>query len=164
MKHLSPELAQTLFQSTDIPLGVRVEFNYQWSKWIKNIDKPAETPSNFNEYLQSKQSKPSNQFNQPNQTLPGTSNSNQSIETRPIGKTQSALDLNLILQSNQYGASFLKAVSEKKPMNDGFRQILYDAILQYCIEKNRDLSVKDCASLAQQICAAFPEELMVLIF
>lgn len=104
------------------------------------IDNSAETPSNFNENLQSNQSETSNQNNQ---ILASASNSNQFTETVPIGKIQTALDLNSILQSNQYGKSFLKAVKEKKPINDGLRQILCDAILQYCIEKDRDLSVKD---------------------
>lgn len=169
-------MAQSLFNNTDLPLGVRVEFNFQWSEWIKDVHKPTQAPENLNDKTQSKkanhpdqtmqseqsiqqtiQSDQAIQSDQTNPSLAGTSSSNQYGEQPP-------LILNSILQSNQYGMSLLKAVAEKKPMNDNLRQILCDAILQYCIEKNRALSVKDCASLARQICNVFPDELMVFFY
>lgn len=155
-----------LFSNTDIPLGARVEFNFQWSKWIKDVSEShAQTPANRDEYRQSNQANQSlTGTSESNRSLAGKSNSIQSTETNPTGQEQPPLVLNSILQSNQYGASFLKAVSEKKPLNDNLRQLLCNAILQYCIEQKRDLSVKDSASLARQICNAFSGELMVFSF
>lgn len=143
---MSKEMAQTLFQSTNIPLGVRVEFFYQWSRWIETTN---QTNSNESQ-LDNMESRESSVLK-----------SIDSITQEDPKSIQDTINLNTILKSNTYGKSMLKAYRDTRTMTENLRKLLCDAILQYCVENKHDLTVNDCASLSKQICKVFPGELVV---
>lgn len=122
LKHLSKDMAQNLFQNTEVPLGARVEFYFHWSKWIKTIE-PAETIPN----LQSIQS---------NVSASALSNMNESFKISSMAPLKSSdtknINLLAILKSNSYGTSLLKAAKDntgKMELNENLRKVLCDAIL-----------------------------------
>lgn len=146
LKHLSRNMAQYLFQDTSLPLGARIEFYYQWSQWINTINQCNQTSSLETNQHESKE------------TIVGTSKNQSVIE---INSTTTKVDLRMILNSNSYGRSLLKAVKETDQLNENLRKMLCESILQFCIVHQHDLTTSDCASLAKQICSTFPGEEMV---
>lgn len=161
------KMAQKLFKNTNVPLGVQVEFFYQWSQWIQNINQSEQSPSNHN--IQSNEI----QSNKTNVPEVDTSQSRDFVtERKKTSKTNepNLINLKTILQSNTYGKSLIDAfgsknideISKSKPeLTENLRHLLCEAILQYCIEYSHDLTVRDCEKLANQICQVFPDELMV---
>lgn len=164
LKHLTKEMAQNLFQNSIVPLGARVEFFFQWSKWMKNIDQRVETTadhfeSQSNQTFESSQPEPiSTQSKQINDR-----ESNADKPVVPLLSNQEPITLKTILNSNAYGKNLMKAVESKqnKVLNENLRKILCEAINQYYVERERDLTKKDCESLSKQICKIFPGELAV---
>lgn len=140
-------MAQNLFQSTDIPLGARVEFFYQWFQWSKAFDQPIRTEPSSNENIQL--------IMLDNQEI----NAQQSLNAS--NPNQPEIDLCKILNSNTYGTSMLNSFKQAKAMNENLRKLLCESVLQYCIENKHDLTVNDSSKLAHQICKIFPGEEMV---
>lgn len=145
---MSKEMAQTLFQNTEVPLGVRVEFFYQWSRWIKTIN---QTSSDSNEIQLTDLA--SQESETPGSIAPSTQKNPSSIED--------SLKLETILKSNIHGKALVDAYKQTHTMNENLRKLLLESVLQYCIEHDHELTVSDSALLSNQICAAFPGELMV---
>lgn len=148
-------MAQNMFQGTDIPLGVRVEFFHKWSEWIKHNSQPIQTSPNPNEF----------QF-QSNLFAYQDQDSSENIDKQSTQKstqksTQEKLNLNSILNSNIQGKNLLIKFKETKIVTENLRKLLCESVLQYCIENDYSLTVHDCESLANQICVAFPGELTV---
>lgn len=141
-------MAQTLFQMSDLTLGARVEFYFQWSRWIKS----------FNE---SNQVSPTEEKEQSIGSIASTLGSNQS--TISVNSSDKMINLNAILNSNAYGQSLLETLksTSTNQLNENLRKILCESILQYCIMNKHDLTTQHCASLAKQICTLFPKEEMV---
>lgn len=152
MKHLSKEMARNLFDNTTIPLGVRVEFFFRWSEWIKTS-----STSNFNASTLNYEEQPTSNLN-----TALTSNFDSQEKTP---SNQIKLDLKEILESNTYGISLMKSYrSNNQTMTENFRKLLLESILLYCVENNHDLTTKDCSALASQICDVFPGEIAVIFF
>lgn len=140
-------MAQNLFQNfSEIPLGARIQFHFKWSQWIQTVCPPVQIPVKANECLQS------------NETKAGNMNDEETIK---IASEAYSINLITILKSNSYGKSLIETFKETKVMTENLRKLLCESILQYCIESRHELSVIDCASLANQICAVFPGEEMV---
>lgn len=161
-------MALNMFVNTDVPLGVRVEFYFHWSEWIKTIHNNVNTLSDANlqtdkssqsESFQSIQSDQSIQFTQSLQ-----SNQVRDSIARETMTNENPLNLNMILNSNPYGLSLIKKFNETNVMDENLRKVLCESILQYCIQHNHELSVDDSARLAKQICKVFPGEVMVYLF
>lgn len=162
-------MARNLFINTDIPLGARVEFYYQWSKWIKQFDQRVQASPNSslltdqsNRTNQSYHSNESDQLQslQSNQTIDLNKKSDAAGSTS-VDTSEISINLKTIINSNTYGQSVLKQFNEKKAMNDNLRKMLCDSILQYCIENKHELSTVDCAKLTKQICSVFSGETAV---
>lgn len=173
-----------MFDNTDVPLGVRVEFFFQWSKWIKNINKRVQLSSKANETPQSNETPLSNESSQSNTQTSAPDNSNASstssntrmpaivndINIPSTSSFQKPINLHDILKSNSYGRNVMEVIqintdgntTEKPELNENLRKLLCESVLQYCIQYKHDLSKRDCASLTAQICTAFPNELAVL--
>lgn len=148
-------MAQNIFNNSDIPLGVRVEFFYQWSQWMNTIDPHVQLLSKENENPQSKPSKTQKPVTD-KINVPSTSTNNPPI------------NLYDILKSNSYGKSVMQtlknadgSIIEIPELKDNNRKLLIDSVLQYCITYKHDLTKSDCASLTAQICKVFPGELPV---
>lgn len=164
-------MAENLFQNTNVSLGARVEFVYQWSKWIKSVNQCIQTPPVAN-----------NQSNQSNIPIlqsnvahfhsndPHQSNilaKNQVVFKTPIAignhvsPNQNSISLSDVLNSNAYGKSLTEAYKQEKCMNEHLRNLLVDSVLQYCVANNHELSVADCASLSNEIPIFFAGEIAV---
>ncbi|XP_058812528.1 uncharacterized protein LOC131677034 [Topomyia yanbarensis] len=163
LEHLCPSMAETLFQNTAIPLGARVEFHYQWSKWIKR-----KTHSNSNREKLNNLSN-SNGVNHPEQPVDQSTTRCQ-LSSSLLNVTTNAgirqlgivkiMDLNYILHSNTYGKCLMQETSNTgNRLTDDLRKILCKSVLQFCIEYEHDLSVADCAALTEQILHRYPGEL-----
>lgn len=140
---MSQEVVHKLFKSTNISLGVQVEFAYQWSKWIQfNRDN---LPVIENGQLES------SEYN----------NTNNIVQ---IASTTQFLKLDSILKSNAYGLSIIAAFKDEKKLDDNTRKLLCEAIIQFCIEKNHSLTVYDAENITKQIVTMFPDEVAVKQF
>lgn len=138
-------MALTILKDSDVPSGAQVEFNYQWNKWIKNLNVQDEAEQQSRTVLR---------------TSEGTSNHSAALKANA---TEKSITLDIILKSNQYGITLINAYEKNKVMNDNLRKLLVESVLQYCIEFKHDLTVKDCSLLAAQIVQVFPGEEMVRI-
>lgn len=153
-------MAQNLLNNCDVPLGVRVEFFYQWSQWIQTIDQRVQLTSKVNQNPQS------NQIN----TLKNDTSNAQKLITAKINVPSNQTSINLleILQSNSDGKGVMKILTnpdgsavERPQLTENLRKLLLEAILQFYIANKRSLNKDDCNSLTNQICKTFPDELAV---
>lgn len=171
-------MAQKIFDNTDVPFGVRVEFYFQWSQWIKTINQSNQFANDNSQSISISQPNQIQQSNQTNTLNKLESNTKQftstvdEIETKTnepsTSKNDKSISLHDILKSNPYGKNVIDTFqsadgqpAEKPQLNENLRKLLCEAVLQYCIEHNHDLSKSDCASLTTQICTVFPDELAV---
>lgn len=138
-------MARTILMGSCIPLGAQIEFNYQWNKWMQNLNATSDKPSLV--------------IVKPNQMNPNASIASSSADA------DKRICLNAVLNSNQYGITLKAAYERSGVLNDNLRKLLVESVLQYCIEAKHDLSVKDCSLLGKQIIQAFPgEEMVSMIF
>lgn len=141
-------MAKTLFQNTELTLGARVEFYFQWSKWITSFNQTSSTEKE-------------NESNKSNESIGLTSHFNRS--TVPVCSSNQMINLSTILNSNAYGQSLQESLKSNgtNQLNENLRKMLCESILQYCITNKHDLTTQDSATLAKQICTLFPKEEMV---
>lgn len=161
LKHLSNQTLPFLFQNTPLEiltLGDRIEFVFHWSKWIESIEKQQGSPqttSNINNHSLPVSSNGS--VSQENiQSDINVSDANQSSKS-------SSLYLNTILKSNRYGNAVTEYYIKHNELDDTSRKLLAEAVLQFCIATNTELSTSDAESLSTQIVSVFPNELAVCI-
>lgn len=160
LKHLSVNMAQNLFNSTNIPLGARVEFVFQWSKWMESQREQLPSDDNANEIPQTNE--------KPQSMLRSQKHASEKSKIPSISSNSTSTNLLEILKSNAYGKSVMKAFmgrdgkAIKNPqLTDKLRKSLIESILQYCIVKKLELTKSNCELLTKQICKEFPGELAV---
>lgn len=118
-------MAQNLFQSTDIPLGARVEFFFQWSQWSTQLAMNA---------------KMCHQLNQTD---------DQALNEQPF------MNIPIKNQMQNFAFKYLQNIlnsfKKTKVMTESLCKLLCDSVLQYCIEFKHDLTIPESSKLAQQI-------------
>lgn len=133
MKHLSDHSARVLLEGPKFGVGIQIEFYYHWSKWITTQTETRPIKDAVN-----------------NTPI-------QSCQT-PLPKT---MDLNDILSDGPYGPGVVQHYKKYGSLNEKIQNLLLEAFLYYCINKNIAATKADCQSLAAQICETFKGEIPV---
>lgn len=169
-------MAETLFDNTKICLGARIEFVYQWSKWMNSFNQCIQSSPIVSEQLPCNQSidpllqsnvsllqsnTACTQANDPllaNEFLTFQSEFREQITSSKQKENRNPISLSSILNSNAYGKRVIETYNRDKSLNDDSRKLLVDSVLQYCIANDHDLSVADCALLSNEISEEFTGE------
>lgn len=139
-------MAKTLLKN--FSLGVQIEFNHHFNKWIKTVHNTA--------------------FPSPN-VVEVTNGAHSYEPTTPttgfVKHTASTFTLRQILESSVEGESIMAYYKTHKCLSDGVRQLLVDAVVNFYSRNKRELVTTDCANLSQQIVRWFNgEEAVNVVF
>lgn len=155
LKHLSKQTLPFLFQNTPLEsfsLGDRIEFIYHWSKWIASFGEEYENVQEFLSLM-------------PAVTYDFQENSQDTVHSNDTktckNSSSSTLCLTNILASNRYGKAVIDYFKIHNQLDDPTRKLIADAVLQFCIAEDIELSTNDAESLSKQIVEVFPTELAV---
>jgi len=78
--------------------------------------------------------------------------------------TKTVLSLSKILEDQSQGSLVLENYKKFSSLNDASRIILVDMIIKTAIKENVTMTIKTAEEIANQIVAAFPNEVKVLCF
>lgn len=161
LKHLSTQMASSLFYNSNLSLGVQVEFYYRWSQWIQIVDQNQTVQKNTPFAASNSQIKQANDLHAGINSLP--SNSDHKVTTSVKTQNAELLNLNAILSTGPYGPNVLSYYKINHNLNDMTRKLLVEAFLYYCITTNISVTKAACKSLSIEIAKTFNGEIAVSI-
>lgn len=161
-------MATTILRNSNFSLGVQVEFYYNWSQWIKNINQRQIEHTN-----QAHQSIPTSQQSTPihSKFLGNMESTKATIHPQHLiaseildTKNSEHFNLHEILSNGPYGPGVLSHYNENNSLNDKARKLLVKAFLHHCVSTGSTVSKAACRSLSMQIQDTFKGEIAVITY